>query len=169
MAESKLAELYTAILSLNLSLTGYPAIQTRDIDDHPTKINSADLPMRIAVPLEMLTSDYRASMLTIGRTAIVKATWSVMDILLIKSTALGRGPTTAELVEYMGKYAAALTTIHQTFSDAGIDQFTVESVLFQPDIWPWPLEFTQGGAGGQGMAEFSGVGVLLLINENIPV
>lgn len=160
MSISEAADIIDVIAGMTINF-GSAAPTVKALNDVPTKVIDAQLPIRLIIPVQPRMDTQGMHFVTIGQGA--KMNYMITDLLLIK--ALGQGPVLVgekmeDMINYCRRYARAVQATIGNRPGRVMDPAVVLANLdCQPGIYEYPE------ASG---ALFKGVMCSLTLTEHLP-
>lgn len=161
MSVSEAADIIGVIAGMAVNF-GDVAPTIKALDDAPSKVETAQLPIRIIIPVQPRMDTREMQFITIGQGA--KMAYLISDLLLIK--ALGNGPILvgekmADMVNYSRRYMRAVqTTMGNVPGRVMMKEVLLDRAESQPGIWEYPE-----GSGNY----YKGVLCMLTLVEFLPL
>lgn len=148
---SNISSIYSSIAGFQVSV-GSVTPTVRNINQLRTKVNSADAPIRLLLPVSPTTEASDFGFIALGKLANV--TWKVTDLLLWKPVAQGSGiaECAEDLMTYTAAYMEAIRSNRVVASQAHIT-----GANFKPGVYYWP--------DNESGVPYYGVAVVLNVEE----
>ena len=139
---SNLRALYTAIAGIDVVFTaeagGSVTPTVYDLHELPNTAETADLPLRVLLPLEEWGGDGPVmELLSTGISGVSGAmTWNVVDLMLYEVVGQTRGmlDVLADLVRYAGAYSEMIMDNRKP-----VTQTRLKGVAIRPGVYEWPM------------------------------
>ena len=140
---SNLRALYTAIAGIDLAFTaeagGSVTPTVYDLHELPNTAETADLPMRVLLPLEEWGGEGPTfDMISVGTSSVSGLMfWNVVDLMLYDAVGQTRGmlDILADLVRYSAAYVDMLA--NNRVPTANIQ---LMNVAIRPGVYEWPIQ-----------------------------
>jgi len=132
---SAIADVYTALADLEVSMAGGITPYAYGLDELPESMSTANLPCRLLLPVATMPGEGReGAYIAIG--TAMSITWQITDLMLWQPSEQGLGMReyAPKLVEYSGKYLDAM----RTWGKCPYANTTLQSVSITPGEYEWP-------------------------------
>lgn len=135
MAHSKLRECYKVIENTTIHLDG-KVVRCRGLDNLQTQVSTANLPLRLLLPVGSNANGRNLSMISADHTGRA-ATWLIPELMLLAPVGAGQGleEYAGPLVDYVVEYEYAILDRRSDYSTEG---FLISNMALDTGIYEWP-------------------------------
>ena len=136
---SQIVELYNALALTSITVNGV-AVRVKRLDETPSKLDTADLPVRVLTPISQVRpQNANSAVWAVGASSVVtQITWTIADIMYWQPVAqnVGIQAVADELVAYMRDYLSMLKTFSPPASGSTM---WIANVGLQAGVYEYPI------------------------------
>lgn len=136
---SQIVELYNALALMSVSVSGV-SVRVKRLDETPSKLDTADLPVRVLTPIsQFLPRNANSAVWAVGGSSVVtQITWSIADMMYWQPVAqnVGIQAVADDLIIYMREY---LTMLNAFSPPAVGSTMWIANVGLQAGVYEYPI------------------------------